>query len=132
MVGRRWLLRVLVGAAAVCLLGYALRHVDPSRVAALLGGTPSLWLAALPYLAAQSLDAAALTRLLRAAGVRAAFGDMLRVRLVADAVGFCFPSGQVVAEATTLHLLRDQGPFRPAWPPWPPAGSPWASPTARC
>src|SRR5215470_15886808 len=111
MVDRRRALRILLTLAALVLLGHVLRQAQPRRVAALLAARPSLGLAVLPYLLYQLLDAGALARLLRAAGIRAPWTEMLRVRIAADAVGTSLPSGQVIAEGTAVHLLRAWGPL---------------------
>jgi uncharacterized membrane protein YbhN (UPF0104 family) len=104
MVDRRLVVRAACLGIALCVLAPLVRQADAGRVVALLLAHPSLGLALLSHLLAQAIDAAGWQRLLRRAQARVPLARVLSVRLVADAVGNTL--GQVVSEATAVHLLR--------------------------
>jgi uncharacterized membrane protein YbhN (UPF0104 family) len=98
--------RILLGAASLVLLGFTFRHANIADVRRLLVHTPALWLAPLPFLIFLTFDTIGWKRLLCRIGPDVPYFRLYAVRLSSEAVGLSLPSGTVLTEAVALHLLR--------------------------
>jgi hypothetical protein len=73
----------------------------------------ALWLVLAPYLICLSFDALAWQRLLAQTGYEAGFGLLLVTRLSSEAVAQSVPSGTVLSDGLSLHLLTTRGHVSP-------------------
>jgi len=102
-----WRPALLGTAAVLVVVAMASRLGSPGAVGALLARAPEalalVW--AMP-LAIAALDTECWRRVLLRLGVPVGFPGLLRIRLSAEAMVLGLPTGGVLAEAATPHLLR--------------------------
>ena len=92
-----------LGVAATAWVIHSLPLIEaPSRLVAV---GPPLLLALLPYLLTLSFDTLGWQALLEAAGAKAPFASLLRIRLGAEAAGVLLPSAGLVQEMVALRAL---------------------------
>ncbi|MDP9121829.1 MAG: flippase-like domain-containing protein [Acidobacteriota bacterium] len=96
--------RAALVVAAAGLVAVTFRNADLARIRQLLTAAPALVLVPIAFLVAMSFDTLGWRRLL-AAPATVGFVPLLGTRLSTEAVGMSLPSGAVVAEAVSLHLL---------------------------
>jgi uncharacterized membrane protein YbhN (UPF0104 family) len=106
-----WPWRTLALLAALVLLARIVAQADLSAAPSI--ASAALWLILAPYLICLSFDALAWRRLLAQTGYEVGFGQLLVARLSSEAVGQSVPSGTVLSDAVSLHLLTTRGHVSP-------------------
>jgi uncharacterized membrane protein YbhN (UPF0104 family) len=106
-----WLWRRVALLAALVLLARIVAQGELSAVPSI--ATAALWLVLVPYLICLSFDALGWQRLLAQTGYEVGFGSLMMARLSSEAVGQSVPSGTVLADGLSLHLLTSRGHVSP-------------------
>jgi glycosyltransferase 2 family protein len=93
-------------AALVAALIRVLFKTDMTRALALIGGIgPLVLVVPLPFLAAIAIDTSAWRRVFGALGREVRYTELLRVRLIGEAVNVSLPGGVAFAESLAPYLL---------------------------
>jgi hypothetical protein len=108
----KWRWRRVALLAALVLLARVAAQADLSALPSV--ASAGLWLILVPYLVCLSLDALGWQRLLAQTGYEVGFGRLLMARLSSEGVGQSVPSGTVLADGLSLHLLTTRGHVSPS------------------
>ncbi|HXB54472.1 MAG TPA: lysylphosphatidylglycerol synthase domain-containing protein [Vicinamibacteria bacterium] len=109
----RWtrLWRRVALLAALVLLARIVAQADFSAVPSI--APAALWLILVPYLMCLSFDALGWQRLLAQTGYGVGFGPLLVARLSSEALGQSVPSGTIVSDGLSQHLLTTRSHVSP-------------------
>ncbi|HEY0784110.1 MAG TPA: lysylphosphatidylglycerol synthase domain-containing protein [Thermoanaerobaculia bacterium] len=100
--------RVAISLGALGLILLVFREAKISQIGHLLAEAPALLVVPLFMLAAMALDTLGWRRLMGEPGSRLTLAELLGVRIATEGVILSVPSGTVLSEPLTFHLLRSR------------------------